>query len=100
MRKIDLRSDTVTLPTNEMREAIAHADLGDDGYAEDPTVNRLEAMAAALMGEEAAVLLPSGTMGNLAAMIAHCPRGTKRFWAPRRTASSTRPAVRRRSAGS
>ena len=79
MRKIDLRSDTVTLPTDEMREAIARAELGDDGYAEDPTVNRLEATAAALMGKEAAVLLPSGTMGNLAAMIAHCPRGTKAF---------------------
>ncbi|MFZ1122778.1 MAG: low-specificity L-threonine aldolase [Candidatus Binataceae bacterium] len=79
MRKIDLRSDTVTLPTDEMREAIARAELGDDGYAEDPTVNRLEATAAALMGKEAAVLLPSGTMGNLAAMIAYCPRGTKAF---------------------
>ena len=79
MKKIDLRSDTVTLPTDEMREAIARAELGDDGYAEDPTVNRLEATAAALMGKEAAVLLPSGTMGNLAAMIAHCPRGTKAF---------------------
>jgi threonine aldolase len=79
VKKIDLRSDTVTLPTDEMREAMARADLGDDGYAEDPTVNRLEATAAALMGKQAAVLLPSGTMGNLAAMIAHCPRGTKAF---------------------
>ena len=79
MRRVDLRSDTVTLPTDEMREAIARAELGDDGYAEDPTVNRLEATAAALMGKDAAVLLPSGTMGNLAAMIAHCPRGTKAF---------------------
>jgi threonine aldolase len=67
------------LPTDEMREAIARAELGDDGYAEDPTVSRLEATAAALMGKEAAVLLPSGTMGNLAAMLAHCPRGTKAF---------------------
>jgi len=79
VRKIDLRSDTVTLPTAEMREAMARAELGDDGYAEDPTVNRLEATAAALMGKEAAVLLPSGTMANLAAMIAHCRRGTKAF---------------------
>jgi threonine aldolase len=79
VRKIDLRSDTVTLPTDEMREAMARAELGDDGYAEDPTVNRLEAAAAALMGKEAAVLMPSGTMSNLAAMIAHCPRGTKAF---------------------
>ncbi|HEY6394933.1 MAG TPA: low-specificity L-threonine aldolase [Candidatus Binataceae bacterium] len=74
---IDLRSDTVTLPTPEMREAIARAELGDDVYAEDPTVNRLEAMAASMMGKGAAILVPSGTMGNLAAMLAHCPRGTK-----------------------
>jgi len=79
VKNIDLRSDTVTFPTDEMREAIVRAELGDDGYAEDPTVNRLEAMAAARVGKEAAVLLPSGTMGNLAAMIAHCPRGTKAF---------------------
>jgi threonine aldolase len=74
---IDLRSDTVTLPTPEMREAIARAELGDDVYGEDPSVNRLEAMAASLMGKEAALLVPSGTMGNLAAMLTHCARGTK-----------------------
>ena len=74
---IDLRSDTVTLPTPEMREAIAHAELGDDVYGEDPTVNRLEAMAASMMGKDAALLVPSGTMGNLAAMLTHCARGTK-----------------------
>ncbi|HEX4209600.1 MAG TPA: low-specificity L-threonine aldolase [Candidatus Binataceae bacterium] len=74
---IDLRSDTVTLPSAAMREAIAQAELGDDVYGEDPTVNRLEAMAAELTGKEAAVLVPSGTMANLAAMLAHCPRGTK-----------------------
>jgi threonine aldolase len=74
---IDLRSDTVTLPTPEMREAIARAELGDDVYGEDPTVNRLEQMAAAAVGKEAAVLVPSGTMGNLAAILAHCGRGTK-----------------------
>ncbi|MGH7864192.1 MAG: low-specificity L-threonine aldolase [Candidatus Binataceae bacterium] len=74
---IDLRSDTVTLPTGEMREAIARAELGDDVYGEDPTVNRLEQIAATLMGKEAAVLVPSGTMGNLAAILAHCPRGAK-----------------------
>ena len=74
---IDLRSDTVTLPTPEMREAIARAELGDDVYGEDPTVNRLEAMAAAMMGKDAALLVPSGTMGNLAAMLTHCARGTK-----------------------
>jgi threonine aldolase len=74
---IDLRSDTVTLPTPAMREAIARAELGDDVYGEDPTVNRLEAMAAELTGKEAAVLVPTGTMANLAAMLTHCPRGTK-----------------------
>jgi len=74
---IDLRSDTVTLPTPEMREAIARAELGDDVYGEDPTVNRLEAMAASMTGKEAALLVPSGTMGNLAAMLTHCARGTK-----------------------
>ncbi|MGO9602535.1 MAG: low-specificity L-threonine aldolase [Candidatus Binataceae bacterium] len=74
---IDLRSDTVSLPTPEMREAIARAELGDDVYGEDPTVNRLEAMAASMMGKEAALLVPSGTMGNLAAMLTHCARGTK-----------------------
>ncbi|MGH7931540.1 MAG: low-specificity L-threonine aldolase [Candidatus Binataceae bacterium] len=74
---IDLRSDTVTLPTDEMREAIAHAELGDDVYGEDPTVNRLEQMAAAIVGKEAAMLMPSGTMGNLAALLTHCSRGTK-----------------------
>jgi threonine aldolase len=74
---IDLRSDTVTLPTPEMREAIARAELGDDVYGEDPTVNRLETMAASIMGKDAALLVPSGTMGNLAAMLTHCARGTK-----------------------
>ncbi|MFZ0676473.1 low-specificity L-threonine aldolase [Candidatus Binatus sp.] len=74
---IDLRSDTVTLPTPEMREAIARAELGDDVYGEDPSVNRLEAMAASMIGKDAAILVPSGTMGNLAAMLTHCARGTK-----------------------
>jgi threonine aldolase len=74
---IDLRSDTVTLPTAAMREAIARAELGDDVYGEDPTVNRLQAMAAAMVGKEAALLVPSGTMANLAALLTHCARGTK-----------------------
>jgi threonine aldolase len=74
---IDLRSDTVTLPTPEMREAIARAELGDDVYGEDPTVNQLEEMAAALMGKEAALLVVSGTMANLVATLVSCPRGTK-----------------------
>jgi threonine aldolase len=74
---IDLRSDTVTLPSPAMREAIARAELGDDVYGEDPTVNRLEEMAAAMLGKEAALLVTSGTMGNLIAMLVHCPRGTR-----------------------
>lgn len=72
---IDLRSDTVTHPTPEMRAAMAEAEVGDDVYGEDPTVNRLEEKSAALMGKEAGLLIPSGTMGNLAAILAHCGRG-------------------------
>ncbi len=60
-----------------MREAMARAEVGDDVYGEDPTVNRLQEMAAAMMGKEAALFVPSGTMGNLAAFLTHCPRGTK-----------------------
>jgi threonine aldolase len=72
---IDLRSDTVTRPTAAMREAMAEAEVGDDVYGEDPTVNRLQAMAADRLGMEAALLVPSGTMGNLASLLAHCGRG-------------------------
>lgn len=72
---IDLRSDTVTRPTSAMREAMAKAEVGDDVYAEDPTVNRLQEMAAARTGKEAALYVPSGTMGNLASILAHCQRG-------------------------
>ncbi|MDQ4099048.1 MAG: aminotransferase class I/II-fold pyridoxal phosphate-dependent enzyme [Chloroflexota bacterium] len=72
---IDLRSDTVTRPTPAMRQAMADAIVGDDQYGEDETVHRLEAKAAALLGKEAAVYVPSGTMGNLAALLAHCGRG-------------------------
>jgi threonine aldolase len=61
---IDLRSDTVTRPTEAMRRAMADADVGDDVYGEDPTVNALEERVAALMGHEAALFVPSGTMGN------------------------------------
>jgi threonine aldolase len=75
MNDIDLRSDTVTQPTPQMREAMANAVVGDDVYGEDPTVNRLQEMAAALMGKEAGLFVPSGTMGNLAAVLAHCNRG-------------------------
>ncbi len=74
---IDLRSDTVTLPTPEMRDAIARAELGDDVYREDPTVNRLEELAADVTGKQAALLVASGTMANLIALMVHCPRGRK-----------------------
>jgi threonine aldolase len=72
---VDLRSDTVTAPTQEMREAMAVAEVGDDVFGDDPTVNRLEAMAAERMGKQAAMFVPSGTMGNLAAVLSHCQRG-------------------------
>jgi threonine aldolase len=75
MKTIDLRSDTVTLPSPEMRRAIAEAELGDDVFGDDPTVNRLEAMAAEITGKEAALLTTSGTQSNLTAMLAHCQRG-------------------------
>jgi threonine aldolase len=75
METIDLRSDTVTQPTPAMRRAMAEAPVGDDVYGEDPTVNRLQAMAAEMLGKEAALFVPSGTMGNLAAILAHCTRG-------------------------
>src|SRR5512142_321428 len=75
MEYIDLRSDTVTKPTPEMREAMAKAEVGDDVFGDDPTVNRLQEMAAERMGKEAALFVPSGTMGNLAAILSHCQRG-------------------------
>lgn len=75
MDRIDLRSDTVTLPTPQMREVMADADVGDDVYGEDPTINELEEMSASLMGKQSGLFVPSGTMGNLAAILAHCGRG-------------------------
>ena len=75
MRKIDLRSDTVTQPTDEMRKAMAEAEVGDDVLDEDPTINRLQELSAEIMGKEAALFIPSGTMGNLAAVLSHCGRG-------------------------
>jgi threonine aldolase len=75
MEIIDLRSDTVTWPTQEMRDAMARAEVGDDVYGEDPTVNRLQEISAERMGKEAALFVPSGAMGNLAALLAHCQRG-------------------------
>jgi threonine aldolase len=73
---VELRSDTFTLPTPEMLQAMVSAELGDDVYGEDPTVARLEALAAGLLGKEAACFMPSGTMCNLTALLTHCPRGT------------------------
>ena len=73
--KIDLVSDTVTLPTNEMREAMKSAEVGDDVNQEDPTINKLEELAAKKVGKEAAMFVPSGTMGNLIAVLIHCKRG-------------------------
>ena len=74
MKTIDLRSDTVTLPTQAMREVIYKAELGDDVFGEDPTTLRLEKMAAERMGKEAAMLVVSGTMGNLICILTHCKR--------------------------
>ena len=75
MEFIDLRSDTVTKPTPEMREAMAEAEVGDDVYGDDPTVNKLQEKAAEMLGKEAALFVPSGTMGNLIAILTHCARG-------------------------
>lgn len=75
MRAVDLRSDTVTKPTPAMRQAMYEAEVGDDVYGEDPTVNQLEAMAAERLGKEAALFVASGTMGNLVALLTHCGRG-------------------------
>ena len=72
---IDLRSDTVTHPTDEMRRAMASAEVGDDVFGEDPSINRLEELAAGLMGKEAALFTASGTMSNLIATLTHCRRG-------------------------
>lgn len=72
---IDLRSDTVTRPTPAMRKAMAEAEVGDDVYGDDPTVNRLQDIAAEMLGTEAALFLPSGTQSNLCALLSHCDRG-------------------------
>jgi len=77
MKIIDLRSDTVTLPSNEIRQAIFDAELGDDVFQEDKNVNLLEKQAATLSGKESALLVPSGTMGNLISFLVHCSRGTE-----------------------
>lgn len=75
LKKIDLKSDTVTLPTDEMREAMKNAEVGDDVYKEDPTINHLEDLAAKKLKKEAALFVSSGTMGNLIATLTHCQRG-------------------------
>ena len=72
---IDLRSDTVTQPTEAMRQAMAHAEVGDDVYGDDPTVNRLEKLTSTLFGKEAALFVPSGTFGNQLAIMTHTQRG-------------------------
>jgi threonine aldolase len=75
MKMIDLRSDTVTQPTPEMREAMYRAEVGDDVYEEDPTINRLQELSAGLMGKEEGLFVTSGTMGNLIAVLGQCQRG-------------------------
>ncbi|MBO6555936.1 MAG: low-specificity L-threonine aldolase [Pseudomonadales bacterium] len=75
MRMIDLRSDTVTRPSAEMLACMTSAETGDDVYGEDPTVNRLEALAAEMAGKESGLFVTSGTQGNLLALLAHCQRG-------------------------
>ena len=75
MKYIDLRSDTVTQPTPEMREAMANAPVGDDVFGDDPTINQLQELAAEKVGKQAGLFVPSGTMGNLAAILTHCTRG-------------------------
>ena len=75
MRYIDLRSDTVTVPTEEMRQKMASAPVGDDVYGDDPTINELEKLAAQIVGKEAALFVPSGTFGNQLALLTHTRRG-------------------------
>ena len=75
MRVVNLRSDTITMPTPEMRKAMAEAEVGDDGKGEDPTVNRFEAMAAERFGKEAGLLVATGTQANLLGALTHCERG-------------------------
>lgn len=75
MKIIDMRSDTVTLPTEEMRRAMYEAEVGDDVYEDDPTMKKLEELGARLLGKEAALFVPSGTFGNQLALLTHCLRG-------------------------
>src|SRR5688572_718982 len=75
MKAIDLRSDTVTQPSPGMRQAMASAEVGDDVFGDDPTVNRLQEVCAERFGMEAGLFFPTGTQSNLAALMAHCERG-------------------------
>ncbi|GAB4566675.1 MAG: low-specificity L-threonine aldolase [Rhizobacter sp.] len=75
MKVVDLRSDTVTKPTAAMREAMVRAEVGDDVFGDDPTVNALQERIAAMLGKEAALFVPSGTQSNLVAIMSHCGRG-------------------------
>ncbi|MCE5244417.1 MAG: low-specificity L-threonine aldolase, partial [Desulfobacteraceae bacterium] len=75
MRIVDMRSDTITKPTPAMRRAMAEAEVGDDVFGEDPTISRLQDMAAERLGKEAGLFVASGTMGNLTSLLAHCGRG-------------------------
>ena len=77
MNVIDLRSDTVTKPTDEMRRAMAEAEVGDDVYGEDPSINRLQERSAEILGKEAGLFTASGTMSNLVAALTYCHRETK-----------------------
>ena len=82
MQIIDLRSDTVTKPDHKMREAMSLAEIGDDVFGDDPTVIKLESLAAELFGKESALFLPSGTQSNLAALLTHCERGCLLYTSP------------------
>ena len=84
-RRVDLRSDTVTRPTEAMRAAMMVAPVGDDAYGEDPTVKRLEELAAAKVGMEAGLYVPSGSMGNRCALEAHTRPGDEVLYGPEHT---------------
>ena len=100
MRIIDLRSDTVTQPTESMRLAMAEAEVGDDVMGEDPTILRLEEMAAEMMGKEASLFTASGTMSNLIAALTHCSRGRRGAYGERSPYVLERGRRRRHSGGS
>ena len=92
---VDLRSDTVTRPTDAMREAGLRAEVGDDVFGDDPSVNALQDRLAADLGFEAGLFLPSGTQSNLAALMAHCERGDEYLVAWTRTPTNTKAAAPR-----